>query len=64
MLKIYFFMGREGPLCSLSHWFSGCLVFSCLGISKVKKEARSTVACRRLRRREAAAEPRSVSKYI
>lgn len=24
-------------MCSPSHWFSGCLVFSCLGISEVKK---------------------------
>lgn len=56
--------GQGKDPCSLSHWFSGCLVFSCLGIAKVKKEDRSTVACRRLRRREAAEEPCSVSKYI
>lgn len=34
---ISFLWEGKRPLCSPSHWFSGCLVFSCLGISEVKK---------------------------
>lgn len=36
-LNFYFLWEGKGPLCSPSHWFPGCLVFSCLGISEVKK---------------------------
>lgn len=36
-LTFYFLWEGKGPRWSPSHWFSGCLVFSCLGISQVKK---------------------------